>query len=616
MSASTMRLLSCWLGAATLTATAGCDSEGPSGPDYEMGHVLPQFYTVGGSEGTKQIGIPADNSSANNSGAVNAFEIVTASKYDFVQITISGTVSSSHAGYCSPPEGPAGTWDAFGAPGGGLRVEIETSPNIGGLPASSPPGPKVVNFPVGQNISVRAKRVGLVAGCSAGPGLNLGGTQTIQYEVYPFYKVEATPGWVPVGDTITFTSSSHWTTTSKQWRYMEGDTTATPTANWRAKYVCASGDTCKYAPAKSGRMYQTGTFPLPSGGTQWMPGPIVWVGVPRAFTLNVTARDSSITRGDTLTFSVKNTGSGGELNSIDLAWAFEPDSVKYYENSVSPRFAPPPRSGALTDSTFFGTIVHPGRLIISGQMGSGGSATTHADTVVLTVGDRTTDAPTLVIHQDSIQTALIDIPTVSTTIWEAGQLHTLGGVYGNLPLTPSGVTPVTVPGGPNEGYVYIEDAMYTMHRSYSFNPWILNPGDLYDGGLTTWQYVISRGGDPQLFFNKTLQHEVGAVPTSHAGRQEVAANSFKSCGNLSQAVERLVAGTGTLLANMISAATGRAEDAVWYLSDHTYVNGFQSSPNPVAEWDSRRPDIRDGLTDYPGTTSTAPDPSFCDISGI
>jgi hypothetical protein len=96
---------------------------------------------------------------------------VTASKYDFVQITISGTVNSQHTTVCDPPVGEEGDWDAFGISGSGLRVEMETSPWIGGLPTSSPPGPKIVNFAAGQNISVRARRYGYVAGCSAGPGL-------------------------------------------------------------------------------------------------------------------------------------------------------------------------------------------------------------------------------------------------------------------------------------------------------------------------------------------------------------------------------------------------------------------------------------------------------------
>jgi hypothetical protein len=141
-------------------------------------------------------------------------------------------------------------------------------------------------------------------------------------------------------------------------------------------------------------------------------------------------------------------------------------------------------------------------------------------------------------------------------------------------------------------------------------------GDLYDSGLTTWEYVESRGGDPQLFFNKTLQHEAGQVSNSHARRQEIAAQSFRSCADLTQAVERLVAPNGGVLVDWLTEARQRAEDALWYLSDHVYVNGFQSAPNPVAPWNSSRPDTVDGLSDDPHLEYMPPDTAFCKISGV
>jgi hypothetical protein len=46
-----------------------------------------------------------------------------------------------------------------------------------------------------------------------------------------------------------------------------------------------------------------------------------------------------------------------------------------------------------------------------------------------------------------------------------------------------------------------------------------------------------------------------------------------------------------------------------------YVNGFQGSPNPVADW-VNKPAIIDGLTDVTTDTIQAPDSSHCDVSGV
>jgi hypothetical protein len=114
----------------------------------------PQLYTSGGSSGSIQIGIPGDNGPPTY-GGVAAIDLVSASRFDFIQITVTGTVTSSDSGNCDPPVGPTGTWDAFGAPGGGLRVHISTSPSIGGIPtAGQGTGTMVANKGVNSDVTL------------------------------------------------------------------------------------------------------------------------------------------------------------------------------------------------------------------------------------------------------------------------------------------------------------------------------------------------------------------------------------------------------------------------------------------------------------------------------
>jgi hypothetical protein len=81
------------------------------------------------------------------------------------------------------------------------------------------------------------------------------------------------------------------------------------------------------------------------------------------------------------------------------------------------------------------------------------------------------------------------------------------------------------------------------------------------------------------------------------------------------ALERLVMGSSDDMLDHIPEVRERAEQAIWYLSSHVYVNGFQGSPNPVAAWVTK-PDTVDGLTDVTTDTIQAPDSSRCDVSGV
>jgi hypothetical protein len=292
----------------------------------------------------------------------------------------------------------------------------------------------------------------------------------VSYEVHPFFEVSASPGVTSAGDTVTVTASSYWSTSSEGWRWRENDTTAYPAgAGHPAKWVCSSSSTCKYTPTKSGRVYRTGTFPLPDGSGYAMPGPIIWVGSAPPFTLELTSSlpGDTATRGESAQFRVRNTGAGGELNHVDLEWRFEPDSVQFYPESFNRKFAPPIVYGTGTDSVWAGAIVHPGNIIVSGTSGSESGA----DTFHVAVRDRNWPSPQLVVHPESIQVAPPQTPEVTDTLWKAGDFHTRGGVFGEWSYNPSGVSDATVSSGPNQGYTYLTSATYTMNRAYSFNRW-------------------------------------------------------------------------------------------------------------------------------------------------
>lgn len=613
------------LGIVASAGAVGCNADAPSGPDYETANHTPQFYTVGGASGSTTIGIPANNSSANSFGSVAAFQIFSASQYDFVQLTVTGTVNSSDAGYCTPPVGPTGSWDPFGTSSGGFRVNFSTSPNQGGLPTGGQgTGTMTVNRGLSGSgtVTFSASRAGLVAGCSAGPGLALSGSQTIAWEIYPFFDVTASPGYVTSGDTITFTAASHWTTTGNIWKYRNDDTTSVPKGSgYPALQVCSGqGTTCKYVPTKSGRMYRVGSFPAPDGGQYGMPGPIVWVGNPPAFTLNVTARDSSVTRGDTLKFSVKNTGRGGELNAVTLSWRFQPDSVRYYDNSVSPWFKPDSVSYTVDADSVWGGginshIVHPGRVIVSGVSGSN----THADTIVVTVAERTWQGPEVTLFPsfyNNDRPALPDTSAMGIDSASFGRFHLVPGLNAFDGVATIG----RVSGGPNDGYFYVTSANHGMPRAYSLSLWIDSLGYAnYASGLTTWQWLDNIAGvDPSLFRNYTVQHEVGGVSSSHLGRHNIAGDTLRWCGNVNQAVERLVHTDSSQVAYRAESAKTRADDVIEWLSGHRWVYGHQQSPNPVAEWRSMmRPAVLDSLRDAQAASAgTQPHQDYCDGSGV
>jgi hypothetical protein len=606
------------VGAVAVTALAlACDSNDPTGPDVSgRGQLFPQFYTSGGTEGNTNIGVPANNASPDY-GSVANMELVTASKYDFVHFEVTGTITSSDAGYCSPPVGPFGTWDAFGGPGGEERIEFSTNPDIGGLPKGGQgTGTLTIDRGISQSeVTFFARRTGVTNGCGAGPGLALSGSQTVSWEVYPYFDVGASPGAVTAGDSVTFTSSSHWTTTNNFWRFRENDTTSTPGTGAASPISLCTGQTstCTYAPSKSGRMWRVGTFP--DQNPHEMPGPIVWVGNPPPISLqlssSVQAGDTA-TRGGSIDFSVSNTGAGGELNATDLAWRFEPDSVQFYPNGVSPKFAPPVVYDTVdADSTWSGLIVHPGKIIVSGVSGSN----TDEDTLVVPVLPRSWSPMSMDLQTDTpyYNSDPPPQPTALDTTWDGGRFHTLTA-YSDATFNGSQTTPA-VSGGPNDGYYYVElSQAYVMHRSYSLNPWIENPGPAYWGGYTTWQYVDSLG-DPAQFHNNTIAHEVGGTTGSHRGRQVVAASADAACGDVVKALERLVTGSTDDMVDHIPDIQDRARQAIWYLSSHVYVNGFQGSPNPVADW-VNKPAIIDGLTDVTTDTIQAPDSSHCDVSGV
>lgn len=194
--------------------------------------------------------------------------------------------------------------------------------------------------------------------------------------------------------------------------------------------------------------------------------------------------------------------------------------------------------------------------------------------------------------------------------------HTISASpYNNATLSGGQATPA-VTGGPDDGYYYVTlTSPFVMDRAYSLNPWIENPGPMYWHGNRTWEYVESTGGDPAFFHNKATAHEVQGSTLSHRGRQDVAATADAACGDVVKALERLVTGTSGEMTTAITQTRERSRQAIWYLSSHVYVNGFQGAPNPVADWRSK-PDTVDGLTDVTTDTIGPPPSTHCDVTGV
>lgn len=601
-----------------LLGLIACNVTEPDDRHRDPVDLRPQLFTAGGASGSSQIGIPATNSAEDNFGSVAPFEIVNASRFDLVQIVVEGTVSSADAGYCDPPIGPIGTWGPFGVNGGSLRVQVTTDPYIGGLPTSGHgTNTMTVTFGVNQDISVRAERIGVVAGCSAGPGLNLSGTQSIDYEVYPYYQVTAAPAVVSAGDTVTYAASSHWTTTSEAWRYRFDDTTATPGAgvsSWA--WVCQSASPCEFAPSRSGRIYRYGVFPDGSGHE--MPGPITWVGNAPPLDIVLSASSSSVTRGDSVEFSVRNVGAGGELNAADLSWKFLPDSVQHYPNSFAPYFAPDSVvwTPTGTDSVWAGTMVHPGRVIVTGTQGG----TTVADTIVVSVANRSFSSPAAILDTTAYNTKSLPVPFGDTL--KAGELHL-------VPATASASAFFTAPSplsdsvlsGPNTGYHWNTQSSLHMNRAYSLNIWINPPGKVKytnnQGWLSTTEYLVSVGDSVGMvdFRAYTILHERGPAASSHFQRIDFGGSSDPGCGDVNAANERIVASSAFDLLSMNTQNWNRASAAITYASSHQFVYGHQQPPTAVADWVTI-PGVRTSLVDPQSADKPLPDPTHCDVSSF
>lgn len=592
------------LGLVVALAVAACEITEPEVDEKartESGFV-PQLS----SSGSSSMSVPGTNAGA---GGAETMLVGSATKYDGVLVEVNQSIVATHTSYCDPEVGQTGTHGPFSAHGLSISATIGGNgmTTIGG----AWPGSTKEFFAAGANGDVEVHRTGISGSCSAGPGLSLSGSTSIDYEIYPLAEIDASPNVVSPGDTVAFTFSSHWDWDNPVWKYMEGDTKAKPGLHWSATQVCSSADTCDYAPSASGRMWRTGTI---EGQYVQAPGPIVWVGTPPSFTLELSgsAGGSAVTRGDSMDFSVENTGTGGELYGIDLVWTFEPDSVQFYPSATSPKFAPDVVvDSAVADSVWSGTVVHPGKVIVTGTRDS----VSVADTFVVSVSERPWPSPQVDLLSAYQDTQRPSSPVVTDTIWDGASFHQINdSIYQNRDFTGSHDTGV-VNGGPNDGYLYVTSATYSMARAYSVNSWVDSPGDLYHGTTTT-AYVAAQGHNPDNFRNNAIDHEVGSASNSHMSRQNVAGASDKSCGDYTRALERIVLSNSTDFAIALVNARNRASDAIWFLSDHQYVNGFQQPPNHVAQWDNTQPGVVNGLSDNPAGTFAAPDPVYCDVSGV
>jgi hypothetical protein len=619
--------------AVTVGIVAACNSDGPLGPDSDQvggQPILPQFSVSGGTSGSAQIGIPATNGSADAFGSVPAFEVFSASRFDFIYIEVTGAVTSTDAGFCDPAQGEEGTWDAFGVNGAGpLGVAMTSNPNIGLQVGGQGTGTMTVARGTGSDVTISAQRNGYSASCGAGPGLNLSGSQTISYEAYPAFEITATPGAVTLGDTVTFTATSHWTTTNNSWRYANNDTTATPAGIPLAStQVCGDVSVCNYAPTQSGRIYRVGTFPAPEQNTFGAPGPIVWVGNPPPINLQLSSSltpGDSVARSDSVDFSVSNTGAGGELNATELHWKFEPDSVQFYP-AKPVQFAPDAVWDTVAaDSTWSGRIVHPGKVIVTGQSGTN----TSADTFVVPVARRTFSPPTVVLDSSAYNSEQSTLPSPTS----AGNI--IAGVFHTIPanslsdstfFTIDSLAVDSILAGPNKGYHYVVDAHYQLPRAYSLNLWIDPPGQFpYYHGHSTTDWLINQGdslGMVQLRSN-VIMHERGPssiAQDSHPESHDIAGSNLPACGDVNNAVERLVFSTHGQLDFYIAHARTEAFKTIRYRSGHYYVYGFIGLGSyALADPSPKGNIITSGLSepqDPNNDNYPPPDSIYCDISTL
>src|SRR5688572_1464852 len=129
------RLRLAWLCvAASITA---CNPERISGPeerarDRLLGDGIRPFF---GFEGGQSIGVPGDNGPPDY-GFVDTVPLFTVPPGHFFEIVITGTVTASNSGDCTPPQGQTGSWDANGYNGLDLRLNFLSSPSLGGIPRS------------------------------------------------------------------------------------------------------------------------------------------------------------------------------------------------------------------------------------------------------------------------------------------------------------------------------------------------------------------------------------------------------------------------------------------------------------------------------------------------
>jgi hypothetical protein len=369
-------------------------------------------------------------------------------------------------------------------------------------------------------------------------------------------------------------------------------------------------------------MYRVGTAPLPAGHELASPSPIVWLGSAPDIVLELTSGDSTVARNTEMEFQVKNVGRGGELYGVAIDWRFEPDSVQFYDNAVSPKFAPPVVYDTVdTDSTWAGTIVHPGKLIVTGV----GPSNTALDTIIISVTPRSWGPATVLMDTAAFNSGQLALTDPGTYV-VAGRFH--AAPYGNGSFTDStfftldSIQRAQVPaGGPNGGYWWVTSANVFMLRAYSLNDWIDPPGQGPYGttGLTTTGWLISQGDSVAMMNLRAdvIEHErgPGGSNNSHLERHNIAAASFPSCGDIVEAMERQVTATSGEMAGRVSDAAALAAQAIAFASSHEFVYGtYDRTPRLLAYWNPYGTSV--SASDPFDDDGTPPNSMYCDASGL
>jgi hypothetical protein len=307
-------------------------------------------------------------------------------------------------------------------------------------------------------------------------------------------------------------------------------------------------------------------------------------------TLQVACTPSVVTRGQPVSCTAASVPEGA---LTDISWRFDPDPV-----TIHPKAGPVGMANFVSESTTLPKW--EGQLVLSGKV------TVHA-----TLNGAAHAAFTYVrASERSWNTGTGPAPPRVDPTWQDRPEPGIAVMYGeNVHVTASGAlvpgpallgvtlgvaAPVdasyirTVPAGPNQGYIYIEQHDIRLNRGYRVNA-AITPGDhvldVKVGGINMNRYhaLSALGwGTPADVLARATQHETyGAA--GRVGHQDgfVEAVTGEVCGNLARRIER-IAGSLPRVTDELTTASTAAFEFHYVAAHHVRVHGHMQNA-PVVE---------------------------------